>query len=192
MKHYKNRYFSEALFYLFLILLPGCAQQTPSSIGNPSEYVGIPQQGEQTHVKDQLTAEDLRAMAADVTEKMMRSRIVRQWQQGEKIPILVVAVPKNATHDASIKIEDLQDDIVSMIHGSGIARIIDVSQAPERYEYIISIILSDIVWRGTEGSRFSYYTCKLQLFSLRGERLGQWYGKIGLMNRKRTNGSMPK
>ena len=131
-------------------------------------------------------------MAADVTEKMIRSGIVRQWQQEEKIPLLGVAVPKNATHDASIMIEELQDEVISRIHGSGIARIIDVSQAPVRYEYIISIILTDTVWQGTSGSRFSYYTCKLQLFSLLGERLGQWHGKIGLMNRKRTNGSVPK
>ncbi len=186
MKHYKNRYFSGALFSLFLALLPGCAQQAPSSIGNPSENVGIPHQGERTHVKDQLTAEDLRAMAADVTEKMMRSRIVRQWQQGEKIPILVVAVPQNATHDASIKIEDLQDEVISRINGSGIARTIDASQAPVRYEYIISIILTDTVWRGTSGSRFFYYTCKLQLFSLRGERLGQWHSKIGFVKKPRT------
>ncbi len=186
MTHYKNRYFSGVLFSLLFTLLAGCVQQAPSSIDNPPKDVGIPHQGERTHVKDRLTAEDLRAMAADVTEKMMRSRIVRQWQQEGKNPLLVVAVPQNATHDASIKIEDLQDEVISRIHGSGIARTIDASQAPARYEYIIRIILTDTVWRGTDSSSITYYTCKLQLFSLRGELLGQWHSKIGLMKRKRT------
>ena len=145
-----------------------------------------PHQGERIHVKDRLTAEDLQAMAAEVTEKMISSRIARQWQKRKKRPLLAVAVPQNAIHDANIMTEDLQDEIISRIHGSGIARIIDVSHIPSRCEYIIKIALTDTVWQGKDGSRFTYYTCKLLLFSLHGERLGQWQSKIGLMKRKKT------
>ena len=186
MTHYKNRSFAGVLLYLLFALLPGCAQQVPSSIGNPPADVWILYQGERIHVKDRLTAEDFRAMAAEVTEKMMSSRIVRKWQQGKKRPLLVVAVPQNTTHDANIMTEDLQDEIVSRILDSGIARIIDESSVSSRYEYIIRTTITDTVQQGTDGSRITYYTCKLQLFSLRGERLGQWHSMIGLMKRKRT------
>ena len=98
---------------------------------------------------------------------------------------MVVAIPENTTTDASIITEDLQDEIISKVLDSGVARVIDESSLSSSYDNIIKTTITSTVQRGDGGSKLTYYTCKLQLFSLRGERLGQWHDKIGMMKKKR-------
>jgi len=164
------------------ILLGGCAQ-VPTSIGTQNTNVSMVSDGERVHVNDKLTAEDFIALAGRVTEKMLSSRVVRKWK---KRPLIVVSVPENTTHDANIITEDLQDEIISKILDSGVARVIDESSVSSRYNYIIKTTITDTVQRGSNGSRLTYYTCKLQLFSMRGERLGQWHDKIGMAKAPRS------
>ncbi len=171
-----------ALLSMIGFMVSGCTQ-VPSSIGTQNTNVSIVSDGELDHLDDKLTAEDFVALAGRVTEKMLSSRVVRKWK---KRPLIVVAVPQNSTHDANIITEDLQDEIIARILDSGVARVIDESSVSSRYDYIIKTTITDTVQRGSNGSRLTYYTCKLQLFSLRGERLGQWHDKIGMAKAPRS------
>ena len=168
----------------FVIFFSGCAQ-VPTSIGQQSN-VSLVADGERAHLKDKLTPEDYIALAGEVTEKMLSSSEVQSWAQKGKKPLLVVAVPENTTTDASIITEDLQDEIISNILDSGVSRVIDESSLASSYDYIIKTTITSTTQRGDGGSKLTYYTCKLQLFSLRGERLGQWHDKIGMATAKRS------
>jgi len=165
-------------------LFTGCAQ-VPTSIGQQSN-VAIVADGERAHVQDRLTAEDFVALAGTVTEKMLSSAEVQSWAKKGKKPLLVIAVPENTTNDASIITEDLQDEIISKVLDSGVSRVIDESSLSSSYNYIIKTTITSTSQRGDSGSKLTYYTCKLQLFSLRGERLGQWHDKIGMATAKRS------
>ncbi|BHH84446.1 hypothetical protein [Desulforhopalus sp. 52FAK] len=167
--------------YLLLItaamILTGCAQ--PTSIGGQSN-VGMVEDGSRVHLDDRLTGEDFVDLSRKVTEKMIASRPVQKWATTNKRPLLVVAVPDNTTHDANILAVDLQDEIISTILDADIARVIDESSLSSSYDYILKTTITDTSQRGAGGSKLTYYTVKLQLFSLMGERIGQWHDKIGL------------
>ena len=138
------------------------------------------------HIKGKLTAEDYTALAGKVTEKMLSSAEVQSWAKKGKKPLLVIAVPENTTNDANIITEDLQDEIISKILDSGVSRVIDESSLSSSYNYIIKTTITSTSQKGDGGSKLTYYTCKLQLFSMRGERLGQWHDKIGMATAKRS------
>jgi hypothetical protein len=165
------------------LALSSCVQ--PTSIGNQSN-VAIVEEGSRAHLNDRLTGEDFVALSRTVTEKMLSSREVQGWLKKKKKPLLVVAVPENTTHDANILAVDLQDEIISTILDSGVARVIDESSVSSRYNYILKTTITDTSQKGADGSRLTYYTVKLQLFSLKGERLGQWHDKIGLAKAPRS------
>lgn len=170
------------LLMVLTVMFSGCG---PVSIGGQSN-VSLVADGERAHLKDRLTAEDYVALAGVVTEKMLLSNAVQKWSKTGKRPLLVVAVPENTTHDASIITEDIQDEIISKILDSGVARVIDESSISSSYNYILKTTITSTSQRGDGGSKLTYYTCKLQLFSMRGERLGQWHDKIGMATAKRS------
>lgn len=161
----------------------GCGQ-VPSSIGQQSN-VGLIEDGERVHLDDKITAEDMIALAGKVTEKMLTSEEVQKWGKGKK-PLIVIAVPENTTHDANIIAEDLQDEIIAKVLDSGIARAIDESSASSNYNYIIKTTITSTTQSGNAGSKLTYYTCKLQLFTMRGERVGQWHDKVGMAKAPRS------
>jgi len=162
--------------------LSGCV--SGKSIGTQSN-VGMVDDGERAHLKDDLTTEDYIALASTVTEKMLSSSQVQSWTQRSRRPLLVIATPENTTHDANIITEDLQDEIISKVLDSGVARVIDESSLSSSYDFIIKTTITSTTQSGNGGSKLTYYTCKLQMFSLRGERLGQWHDKIGMATAKR-------
>ncbi len=180
----KNNFmvFGAALLGMAGFLASGCVQ-VPSSIGTQNTNVTMVSDGERVHLNDRLTAEDFIALAGSVTEKMLSSRVVQKWKNR---PLIVIAVPENSTHDANIITEDLQDEIISKIIDSDVARVIDESSVSSKYDYIIKTTITDTVQQGNNGSRLTYYTCKLQMFSLRGERLGQWHDKVGMAKASRS------
>jgi hypothetical protein len=98
----------------------------------------------------------------------------------------VIATPENTTHDANIITEDLQDEIISKVLDADIARVIDESSLSSSYDYILKTTITSTTQKGDGGSKLTYYTCKLQLFSLRGERLGQWHDKVGMATAKKS------
>ncbi|WP_136810445.1 hypothetical protein [Desulfosediminicola flagellatus] len=159
--------------------------QYGESVGGQSN-VGLVPDGERIHLDDKITAEDMIALASRVTEKMLISSEVQSWDGKKSKPLLVVAVPENTTHDANIITEDLQDEIISKVLDSGIARVIDESSLSSSYNYIIKTTITSTRQRGPKGGKITYYTCKLQLFSLRGERLGQWHDKVGMVKAPRS------
>lgn len=162
--------------------LSGCI--SGKSIGTQSN-VGMVDDGERAHLKDDLTTEDYIALASTVTEKMLSSSQVQSWTQRRRRPLLVIATPENTTHDPNIITEDLQDEIISKVLDSGVARVIDESSLSSSYDFIIKTTVTSTTQNGNGGSKLTYYTCKLQMFSLRGERLGQWHDKIGMATAKR-------
>ncbi len=167
---------------LVLCALSACVG--PMSIGRQSN-VSLTSDGERLHLQDRLTAEDYIALSNRVTDKMINSAEVRSWSNRKRKPLLVVAVPENLTHDADIITDDLQDEIIARILDAGLARVIDESSISARYDYILKTTITSTTQQGDGGARLTYYTCKLQLFSLRGERLGQWHDKIGMAKAKR-------
>lgn len=180
---YKRNYLlSCAVLLAAAFLLSGCVGG--KSIGTQSN-VGMVADGERAHLKDELTAEDYIALASTVTEKMLSSSEVQSWAQRKKKSLLVIATPENTTHDANIITEDLQDEIISKVLDSGIARVIDENSLSGNYDVIIKTTITSTTQKGDGGSKLTYYTCKLQMFSLRGERLGQWHDKIGMATAKR-------
>ncbi len=173
----KRTVFYYGILFTAIIILNGCVQ--PTSIGRQSN-VGMVEEGSRVHLNDRLTGEDFVALSRKVTEKMLSSRVVQEWLSKKKKPLLVVAIPENTTHDANILAVDLQDEIIATILDSGVARVIDESSLSSSYNYILKTTITDTSQKGAGGSRLTYYTVKLQLFSLQGERLGQWHDKIGL------------
>lgn len=182
MKEKTGILFGTVLLCMVVFVFPGCKQQIPTSIGTQSN-VAMVSDGERVHLNTKMTAEDYIDLAGKVTEKMLASREAQTWK---KRPLIVVAIPENTTHDANIITEDLQDEIISKILDSGIARVIDESSVSSKYNYIIKTTITDTVQRGDNGSKLTYFTCKLQMFSLRGERLGQWHSKIALAKASKT------
>lgn len=176
--------FSCCLIVAAAFSFSGCAQ-IPTSIGSQSN-VSLVEDGERVHLKDRLTSEDYIALASTVTEKMLSSRKVQSWSTKKKTPLLVVATPENTTHDANIITEDLQDEIISKVLDADIARVIDESSLSSSYDYILKTTITSTTQKGDGGSKLTYYTCKLQLFSLRGERLGQWHDKVGMATAKKS------
>ncbi len=174
-----------ALLLVVAVCAFGCVQTSPYSVGRQSN-VAIVEPGSRVHLNDKLTGEDFVALSRRVTEKMLTSRVVQEWLQQGKRPLLVVAVPENTTHDADILAVDIQDEIISTILEADIARVIDESSVSSRYNFILKTTVTDTSQKGPNGSRLTYYTVKLQLFSLRGERLGQWHDKIGLSKAPRS------
>ncbi len=166
------------------IMASGCVQ-TSTSIGQQSN-VSMISDGERLHIDDKITAEDMVALSGRVTEKMLQSSKVQSWMAKGKKPLLVIAVPENTTHDANIITEDLQDEIISKVLDADVARVIDESSVSSSYDYIIKTTITSTSQRGNAGTKVTYYTCKLQLFSLRGERLGQWHDKIGMAKAGRS------
>ena len=173
----KKTVFCYGILFVALAILSGCAQ--PASIGRQSN-VGMAEEGSRVHLNDRLTGEDFVALSQKVTEKMLSSRVVQTWLSKNKRPLLVVAIPENTTHDANILAVDLQDEIIATVLDSGVSRVIDESSLSSSYDYILKTTITDTSQKGAGGSRLTYYTVKLQLFSLQGERLGQWHDKIGL------------
>lgn len=173
----KRTGFYYGVLFAAVIILNGCAQ--PTSIGRQSN-VGMVEEGSRVHLNDRLTGEDFVALSRKVTEKMLSSRVVQEWLSKNKKPLLVIATPENTTHDANILAVDLQDEIIATVLDSGVARVIDESSLSSSYDYILKTTITDTSQKGAGGSRLTYYTVKLQLFSLQGERLGQWHDKIGL------------
>ena len=177
--------------FKYLVLLAAattmtaCVQQVPTSIGQQSN-VSMVEEGSRAHLDDKLTGEDFVALSRKVTEKMLSSRVVQKWAQKNKRPLIVVAIPENTTHDANILAVDMQDEIISTILDADVARVIDESSLSSSYDYILKTTITDTSQKGANGSRLTYYTVKLQLFSLRGERLGQWHDKIGLAKASRS------
>jgi hypothetical protein len=185
MKICRSNKFVNCLFCIVAAsVFTGCAQ-TPMSIGTQSN-VALVDPGERVHLKDKLTAEDYVALAGTVTEKMIMSSEVQSWSAKSEKSLLVVAAPENTTHDANIITEDLQDEIISRILDSGVARVIDESSLSSSYDFILKTTITSTTQRGDGGSKLTYYTCKLQLFSLRGERIGQWHDKVGMATAKRS------
>ncbi len=172
------------VFIVVAFIVSGCVQ-TPTSIGRQSN-VGLVEDGERAHLKDKLTTEDYIALAGGVTEKMLSSRKVQAWSAKKKKPLLVVAIPENTTHDPNIITEDLQDEIIAKILDADIARVIDESSLSSSYDYILKTTITSTTQKGDGGSKLTYFTCKLQMFTLRGERLGQWHDKIGMATAKRS------
>jgi len=178
-----------AISYIYGIAITlcfgGCATIIPSSIGQQSN-VGMIDEGERVHLTDKITAEDMIALAVKVTEKMLSSEETQAWLAKGKKPLLVVAVPENTTHDANIITEDLQDEIISKILDSGVARVIDENNLTSSYDYILKTTITSTSQKGANDSKVTYYTTKLQLFALNGERLGQWHDKVGLTKAPRS------
>lgn len=171
---------------LSLVLMPvtGCVQ-VPTTVGQTSN-VTMTSDGEQAHIANELTAEDFIKLAGTVTEKMLSSQEVQAWTTKKSKPLLVVAVPENTTHRADIIAEDIQDEVIQKILESQVCRVIDESSVSSDYDYIIKSTITSTNQRGDNGSQLTYYTLKFQLFSMRGERIGQYHDKIGMMKAARS------
>ncbi len=180
--HKRNFLLTGLVLLTSAFLFSGCVQTSTGTQSN----VAMVEDGDRAHLKDELTSEDYIALASSVTEKMLSSSKAQTWGQKKKKPLLVIAIPENTTHDANIITEDLQDEIISKILDSDVARVIDESSLSGNYDYIIKTTITSTTQKGDGGSKLTYYTCKLQMFSLRGERLGQWHDKIGMATAKRS------
>lgn len=172
------------VFGLTLLPVAGCVQ-VPTTVGQTSN-VTITSEGEQAHIANELTAEDFIKLAGTVTEKMLSSPEVQAWTSKKTKPLLVVAVPENTTHRAEIIAEDIQDEVIQKILESQVCRVIDESSVSSDYDYIIKSTITSTNQRGDNGSQLTYYTLKFQLFTMRGERIGQYHDKIGMMKAPRS------
>jgi len=170
-------YFLGTIF--ILSLLCNCA---PVPTTNTTAIRFVPTD-ERVHKNIELTGTDFVALASRVTEQMLSSEVVQHWKRR---PLIVVAVPQNTTHDANIITEDLQDEIIRKILDAGIARVIDESDIPVHYDYILKTTITDTVQYGAGGSKLTCYTCKLQLFTIIGERVGEWHDRMCLEKGPRT------
>ncbi len=170
-----------------ILTLAGCAapprgqRPAPAPVGST---VSVIDPSARVHVDTALTVADYTALAETVTNKMLASRLVRQWQKRKRKPRLIVATPVNNTDDESIRVADIFDRISEVLLNSGTVRI--MMPEANRFDYIVRTELSTTRQMGRRGEELAYFKLELKLFTDDGEMVGQWSDVIPLARPARS------
>ena len=162
----------------------GCATPT-QSVGpgpsGPSERVKYGDIGSRDTLQVQANTEDFKELARIVSDKFVRSTVVRGWS-GQK-PRLVVGRLINNTDDESIRMGDVYDIIQNQLIQSGSVRIVDTSAT--EFEYIIKTELTSTHQYSKGGEELYHLTLQTKLFKVDGELSGQWSHEVKKLKEKR-------
>ncbi|MDZ7758838.1 MAG: hypothetical protein U5L00_01085 [Desulfovermiculus sp.] len=146
----------------------------PSTLGQQGG-VSIEDPDSRSHLQTRLTMADYKALAEDVTNKMLRSHLVQSW--GSWKPKLIVGDLVNHTNNENIRMSDLHDRIQEVIFNSGLIRVVDKSATS--FDYIVKTELTSTRQHGG-GQELAYYTMQMKMFTLSGELKGQWSADLHL------------
>lgn len=163
------------------LLLSSCVTSMSKLSQGLSGGVNISDAEEAAHLRTGLTMADYKTFAEDVTNKMLKSKLVQSW--GDKEPKLIVGDLVNNTDNEYIRMEDLYDRIQETILNSGLVRIVDNSATS--FEYIVKTELTSTRQYGQDGEELAYYTMQMKMFTLSGELKGQWSDDLALAKGKR-------
>jgi len=155
------------------LFLTGCASDK-GYIG--SSNVGYGEIGSRETLQVEANTEDFKELARVVTDKFLRSRIVRRWQRRKIKPRLIVGDLVNNTDDENIRMQDIYDIIQGQIIESGVARVLDKSSTS--FDYILKTELTSTHQYAEGGKELYHLTLKMKLFKITGELVGQWSHEI--------------
>lgn len=132
------------------------------------------------HLQAQIHGGDYVALAENVTNKMLSSKIVQKW--GNKRPRLIVGILVNNTDNENIRMTDLNDRIQEVILNSGLVRVVDKSATS--FDYVIKSELTSTRQYGKDNQELVFYTLQLKMFKVDGELMGQWSDDMSLAKAK--------
>jgi hypothetical protein len=155
----------------------------PAASGAPSERVKYGDVGSRDTLQVQATTEDVKDMARIVTDKFLRSSVVRGWSGNGQVPRLVVGRLVNNTDDESIRMGDVYDFIQTQLIQSGAVRIVDTSATD--FEYVVRTELTSTHQYSKEGEELYHLTLQTKLFTVDGELAGQWSHEVKKLKEKR-------
>jgi hypothetical protein len=160
------------------IAVTGC-QSTP--VGQQSDVAMVDAKG-RGHLQAQLTMADYVALAEQVTNKMLVSKLVQGW--GKRKPKVITATPVNNTDNENVRMSDLHDRIQETLFNSGVMRVVDKSATS--FDYIIKSALTSTRQYGKGGKELVHYTLQLKMFTLMGELKGQWSDDLAMAKSEKS------
>lgn len=164
-----------------LVCLPlsivGC--QTMPTYGSQGD-VSVVDPRSRSHLQAELHSGDYLALAENVTNKMLSSKLAQAW--GSKRPSLIVGILVNNTDNENIRMRDLHDRIQEIIFNSGLVRVVDKSATS--FDYVIKSELTSSRQYGKDNQEQVFYTLQLKMFKLDGELMGQWSDDLSLAKAK--------
>jgi penicillin-binding protein activator len=155
-----------------MALLAGC-QTNPMQSNSGVQMVNS---NTSAHLQTQLTMADYVRLASAVTDKMLSSRMVRNW--GSKRPRLIVAKLVNNTDNENLRMSDIYDRISEDLLNSGTVRL--VHKSATSFDYVVRSELTSNRQYGNDNKELVSYALQLKLFNIDGEMLGQWSGTLTL------------
>ena len=168
-------------------LVAGCATSSVPGGGfapnGPSDRVRYGDVGSRDTLQVQANTEDFKELARIVTDKCLRSPVVREWNSNSKKPRLVVGRLVNNTDDESIRMSDVYDIIQNQFMQSGSVRIVDPSAMD--FEYVVKTELTSTHQYSKEGEELYHLTLQTKLFKVDGELAGQWSHEVKKLKEKR-------
>ena len=141
-----------------------------------SSRVGYGEIGTRETLQVEATTEDFKEMARIVTDKFLRSRVVKRWERKKKRPRLIVGDLVNNTDDENIRMQDIYDIIQGQIIESGVARVLDKSATS--FDYILKTELTSTHQYAKGGQELYHLTLNMKLFKISGELVGQWSHEV--------------
>ncbi len=160
------------------IAVTGC-QSVP--VGQQSDVAMVDAKS-RGHLQAQLTMADYVALAEQVTNKMLVSKLVQGW--GKRKPKVIAATPVNNTDNENVRMSDLHDRIQETLFNSGVMRVVDKSATS--FDYIIKSELTSTRQYGKGGKELVYYTLQLKMFTLMGELKGQWSDDLAMAKSEKS------
>ncbi len=160
------------------IAVTGC-QSVP--VGQQSDVAMVDAKS-RGHLQAQLTMADYVALAEQVTNKMLVSKLVQGW--GKRKPKVIAATPLNNTDNENVRMSDLHDRIQETLFNSGVMRVVDKSATS--FDYIIKSELTSTRQYGKGGKELVYYTLQLKMFTLMGELKGQWSDDLAMAKSEKS------
>lgn len=133
------------------------------------------------HLQTELHMGDYLALSETVTNKMLSSKLVIDWEDTR--PKLIVGVLHNNTDNENIRMSDLYDRISETILGSGLVRLVDESATS--FDYVIRSELTSTRQYGEKRQEIVFFTLQLKMFKLDGELVGQWSDDIAMAKGKK-------
>ncbi len=162
-----------SVFILCITILLGCSNNRPS-FGQQGN-IGIVSSQDRTHLRTTLTLADFKGLAENVTNKMLKSTVVRGW--GSKRPKVTLGDIENNTYSENLRMEDMYDQLQEVILNTGLVRFVHKSQ---NFDYVITTKMSENRQSNGNGQKLVSYILQFKMYTIDGELVGQWSDDLSL------------
>ncbi len=164
-----------------VIFLHGCGSHGSNVFGMQGK-VAVVDSKSRAHLQAGLTGGDYLALAEQVTNEMLASRLVQGWKDWK--PRVILGDLYNNTDNENIRVRDLHNRIQEVLFRSETIRVVDRSATS--FDFIIRSELSSTRQYGSSGEQLAHFTLQLKLLKLNGELVGQWSEDLALAKAGRS------